>query len=50
MATNGQAGGVLVSLGGDIALAGDPPRDGWPIRVTDNQARARHNRASRQLG
>ncbi len=28
--------GVLVSLGGDIALAGDAPVDGWPIRVTDD--------------
>jgi FAD:protein FMN transferase len=28
--------GVLVSLGGDIAVAGDPPDEGWPIRVTDD--------------
>jgi thiamine biosynthesis lipoprotein len=28
--------GVLVSLGGDIAVAGDPPPEGWPIRVTDD--------------
>jgi thiamine biosynthesis lipoprotein len=28
--------GVLVSLGGDIAVAGDPPDDGWPVRVTDD--------------
>ncbi|HET9690064.1 MAG TPA: FAD:protein FMN transferase [Acidimicrobiales bacterium] len=28
-------GGVLVSLGGDIAVAGAPPADGWDIRVTD---------------
>ncbi|MEP7368117.1 MAG: FAD:protein FMN transferase [Dermatophilaceae bacterium] len=27
--------GVLVSLGGDIAVAGDPPLQGWPIRVQD---------------
>ncbi|MEP7016870.1 MAG: FAD:protein FMN transferase [Actinomycetota bacterium] len=27
--------GVLVSLGGDIAIAGDVPPDGWPIRVQD---------------
>ena len=27
--------GVLVSLGGDIAVAGDLPSDGWPIRVQD---------------
>jgi len=31
----GQAGGVLVSLGGDIAVAGQSPRDGWPILVAD---------------
>jgi len=28
--------GVLVSLGGDIAVAGAPPPDGWPVRVTDD--------------
>jgi FAD:protein FMN transferase len=28
-------GGVLVSLGGDIAVAGDPPEDGWAVRVQD---------------
>ena len=27
--------GVLVSLGGDIAIAGVGPLDGWPIRVQD---------------
>jgi thiamine biosynthesis lipoprotein ApbE len=27
--------GVLVSLGGDTAVAGDPPPDGWRIRVQD---------------
>ena len=27
--------GVLVSLGGDIAVAGDVPPDGWSIRVQD---------------
>ena len=27
--------GVLVSLGGDIAVAGPPPGDGWKIRVQD---------------
>lgn len=30
------ASGVLVSLGGDIALAGPPPPEGWRIRVTDD--------------
>jgi thiamine biosynthesis lipoprotein len=28
-------GGVLVSLGGDIAVAGTPPRDGWPVTVAE---------------
>ncbi len=27
--------GVLVSLGGDIAVAGDAPDEGWIVRVTD---------------
>ena len=35
MAANSQAGGVLVSLGGDMAVAGQPPRDGWPILAAD---------------
>jgi thiamine biosynthesis lipoprotein len=30
--------GVLVSLGGDIALSGPPPADGWAVRVTDDHA------------
>jgi thiamine biosynthesis lipoprotein len=29
-------GGVLISLGGDIAVAGDPPAHGWPVRVSDD--------------
>jgi FAD:protein FMN transferase len=28
--------GVLVSLGGDLALAGDAPAEGWRVRVTDD--------------
>lgn len=28
--------GVLVSLGGDMATAGEPPTDGWRVRVTDD--------------
>jgi thiamine biosynthesis lipoprotein ApbE len=32
------AGGVLVSLGGDIATAGAPPAEGWPVRVTDDHS------------
>lgn len=30
--------GVLVSLGGDVAVAGRPPRGGWTIRVSDDHA------------
>jgi FAD:protein FMN transferase len=30
--------GILVSLGGDIAVAGPAPEDGWPVRVTDDHA------------
>ena len=30
--------GVLVSLGGDIAVAGPPPDGGWSVRVTDDHA------------
>ena len=34
-----QAGiGVLVSLGGDISVAGPPPAGGWRVRVTDDHA------------
>ena len=34
------AGGcsVLVSLGGDLALAGPPPPGGWPVRIADDHA------------
>jgi FAD:protein FMN transferase len=30
-------GGVLVSLGGDIAVAGEAPDGGWPVLVADEQ-------------
>ncbi len=30
--------GVLISLGGDIAVAGLPPHEGWRVRVTDDHA------------
>ena len=30
--------GVLVSLGGDISVAGPAPADGWQVRVTDDHA------------
>jgi thiamine biosynthesis lipoprotein len=36
---------VLVSLGGDIAVAGDAPAGGWPILVTDD-----HKRSSQAAG
>jgi thiamine biosynthesis lipoprotein len=29
-------GGVLVSLGGDIATAGQPPLGGWPVAIADS--------------
>ncbi len=28
--------GVLVALGGDVAVAGEPPPEGWPIRIADD--------------
>jgi len=31
-----RCGGVLVSLGGDIAVAGQPPAGGWPVAVADS--------------
>ena len=34
--------GVLVSLGGDIAVAGEPPEGGWPIGIADDQAAPLH--------
>jgi FAD:protein FMN transferase len=30
--------GVLVSLGGDVAVAGEPPPGGWAVRVADDHA------------
>ena len=35
MSAIGHEGGVLVSLGGDIAVAGTPPRHGWPVTVAE---------------
>jgi thiamine biosynthesis lipoprotein len=32
------AGGALVSIGGDIAVAGPAPDGGWPVRVADDHA------------
>ncbi len=39
-AAEATGGGVLVSLGGDVATAGPPPPAGWLIRVSDDHARA----------
>jgi len=35
--------GVLVNLGGDIAVAGTPPKDGWLIFVTDDHRAMRNS-------
>ncbi len=35
-AQEASGGGVLVSLGGDVAVAGSPPASGWRVRVTDD--------------
>jgi len=35
-----EGGGVLVSLGGDIAVAGEPPPYGWTIQVSDDSRAA----------
>jgi thiamine biosynthesis lipoprotein len=39
-------GGVLISLGGDIAVAGRPPAGGWPVLIADEH---RQIRAARNL-
>jgi thiamine biosynthesis lipoprotein ApbE len=31
-----RGGGVLVSLGGDVSVAGDAPRDGWHIQIAED--------------
>ena len=31
-------GGALVALGGDIAVEGEPPEGGWPVRIADGHA------------
>jgi thiamine biosynthesis lipoprotein ApbE len=33
-------GGVLVSLGGDIAMAGEPPAEGWLIQASEDSGAA----------
>jgi thiamine biosynthesis lipoprotein len=37
-ATAASGTGVLVSLGGDVAVAGPAPHGGWPVRVADDHA------------
>jgi thiamine biosynthesis lipoprotein len=37
-------GGVLVSLGGDLAVLGRPPAGGWPILVADEHRQTRQAR------
>jgi FAD:protein FMN transferase len=38
LAANEAGCGVLVSLGGDIAVSGDAPEEGWTIGLADNHA------------
>ena len=33
-------GGVLVSLGGDVSVAGDPPEEGWHIQIAEDSRAA----------
>src|SRR5215471_3148018 len=37
-------GGILVSLGGDMAVAGRPPVGGWPVLVADEHRQTREAR------
>ncbi len=37
-AAQATGGAVLVSLGGDVSVAGDPLEGGWPIRIADDHA------------
>ncbi|TME23719.1 MAG: FAD:protein FMN transferase [Chloroflexi bacterium] len=37
-AHNAAGGGVLVSLGGDIAVAGDAPHAGWAVQTSEDSA------------
>lgn len=37
-AARAAGGGVLVSLGGDIAVAGEPPDGGWSIQASEDSA------------
>ncbi len=35
-----RGGGVLVSLGGDVSVAGDPPENGWNIQIAEDSRAA----------
>lgn len=35
-----QSGGVLVSLGGDVSVAGEPPEEGWNIQIAEDSRAA----------
>ena len=37
----GRSGGVLVSLGGDIAVGGDAPAGGWPVLIAEDHKQSR---------
>ena len=37
-AAEATADGVLISLGGDVAVAGDPPEAGWSVGIADDHA------------
>lgn len=43
IAARATGGGVLVSLSGDIALAGPAPPSGWRVRVTDDHRADEHD-------
>ena len=50
MSATGNEGGVLVSLGGDIAVAGTPPRDGWPVTAAEEPDQAGPSQLVRLAG
>ena len=43
------SGGVLVSLGGDIAVAGEAPVNGWPLWVADEHLPSSRSQTAAQL-
>jgi len=44
------SGGVLVSLGGDIAVAGEAPLGGWPVLVSDEPGQRGPEPGTRSAG